>query len=122
MRLDVVDLDSNQGVEIGDGVRNSCSALASARPRLEIVLTRQLVDDVLTDVQVGFDSERPRVHGAHAFQLFLATRIKLLRHGRVAVDQQLQVGLDIAGDVGDTLDVEGQTPIAGCECDVEELS
>lgn len=97
-----------------DGVR---------RVRLDVaatVLTWNHAHDILADVDVGFDRQGTGVHGTHALELLLAARIELLVEGRVSIDEQLNVGLDPAGNVGDALDLEAQTAVAGREGDVEQ--
>lgn len=82
--------------------------------------TWNLAHKFLANVQVGFNSQRSGVHGAHALEFFVATRVQLLVHGRISVDEQLHFGLDLAGNVGDTLDLEAQTAVVGGKGDVEE--
>lgn len=88
--------------------------------QLSTCLTWNDAHDVLANVDVGFDSQRSGVHWAHALELLLTAGVELLVHGRVSIDEQFDVGLDLAGNVGDTLDLEAQTAVAGGECDVEE--
>jgi hypothetical protein len=85
-----------------------------------LYLTWNDAHDVVANVDVGFDGQRSGVHWAHALELLLAARVELLVHGGVSIYEQLDIGLDLAGDIGDTLNLEGQTAVAGRECDVEE--
>lgn len=82
--------------------------------------TWDLAEKVLADIQVGADSERSGVHWAHALQFLIAAGVELLVHGSVAIDDELQLGGDLAGDVGNTLDDEAQTAVVGGEGDIEE--
>lgn len=85
-------------------------------------LTWNCAHDFRADVDVGLDGQGPGVHGAHALELLLAARVELLVHGGESVDEQLDVGLDLAGNVGDTLNLEAQTAVTGSKGDVEEGS
>jgi hypothetical protein len=79
-----------------------------------------LVQDILADVKVGNDGQRSGVHGTHALELLVAARVELLDHGGVAIDEQLELCLDPAIDVGDSLNVEAQTAVVGRQGDIEE--
>lgn len=70
------------------------------------MLTWNLAHDIGTDVDVGVDVEVASVHGAHALEFFVLARVQVLLEGRVAVDEQLHLSVDIAGDVGYTFDGE----------------
>lgn len=85
-------------------------------------LTWDCAHDFLANIDVGLDCQGPGVHGAHALELLLAARVELLVHGRESVDEQLNVGLDLAGDVGDTFNLEAQTAVTGGKGNVEERS
>ena len=72
------------------------------------------------DVQVGVDLDVSSVHRAHARHFLAGTWVQCLRHSLVAVCQQLDRGVDVSGDVGHTLDVEGEATVVGREDDIEE--
>ena len=82
--------------------------------------TWNLLYNVFGNSYVGLDNQRPGVHGAHALEVLAAAGVELLVHGRVAIDEQLQLGLDLASDVGDALDLEVQTAVVGRQDDIEE--
>ena len=75
----------------------SCQKCATTT--LKARLTWNYTHNVLANVDVGFDGQRAGVHGAHALELLLAAGVELLVHSRVSIYEQLNVGLDLAGDV-----------------------
>lgn len=61
-------------------------------------LTGYFAHDVLVDLEVGGEVPCASVHGAQALEVEVAG-VELLADGLVAVDEQLKVGFDHAGDV-----------------------
>lgn len=82
--------------------------------------TGNLGHDIRADVDIRLDAEVASVHGTHARQLRVVAWVQVFRNRLVAVHEELQLGADHAGDVGDALDVEAQTPVVGREGDIEE--
>jgi len=101
----VVDSDAHEQVQVGDGVCDAWNLAHDVRAYV---------------VKVGLDGQGSRVHGAHALKLLAGTGVELLGQGEVAVDEELHLGVDLAGDVGDALNVEAQTAVVGRQGDVEE--
>lgn len=100
----VPDPNAHEEVQVRDGVGNS----------------RNLAHEALTNVgKVGFDGQRSSVHWAHAVELLAGARVELLGHGKVTVDVELHLRLDLASDIGDTLDVEAQTAVVWRQGNVE---
>ena len=62
------------------------------------MLTWELVDDILADIDVGLDGEWSWEHGAQAVELLLVfggTRVELLGYGGIAIDEEFELGHDV---------------------------